>query len=102
MPHFRNALCRLAAGIACLGALYAFQGRFREYPGIEYENFPLPSDYAEKTEFAFARLMYPSAPNARFVRRYRRYGVASDWREGSTSWTQDYPRADRHFSQALR
>ena len=25
-----------------------------------------------------------------------------DWREGGTSWTQDYPRADRHFAQALR
>ena len=25
-----------------------------------------------------------------------------DWREGGTSWTQDYPRADRHFSMALR
>ena len=25
-----------------------------------------------------------------------------DWREGGTSWTQDYPRADRHFATALR
>ena len=25
-----------------------------------------------------------------------------DWREGGTSWTQDYPRADRHFAAALR
>jgi hypothetical protein len=81
---------------ACLGLLSAFQRPFREYPGIEYNNFPLPSDYSEKTEWAFARLMYPSAPYARFSR----YG--SDWREGLTSWTQDYPRADRHFSQALR
>ena len=28
--------------------------------------------------------------------------AAGDWREGGTSWTQDYPRADRHFAQALR
>jgi hypothetical protein len=25
-----------------------------------------------------------------------------DWREGGTSWTQDYPSADRHFAKALR
>jgi hypothetical protein len=25
-----------------------------------------------------------------------------DWREGYTYWTQDYPRADRHFLQALK
>lgn len=69
---------------------------FREYPGIEYNDFPLPSDYAEKTEWAFARLMYPSIPGA----RYDRWG--SDWHKGLTAWTQDYPRADRHFSRAIR
>ena len=31
--------------------------------------------------------------------RFRRI---ADWREGGTSWTQDYPRADRHFALALR
>ena len=25
-----------------------------------------------------------------------------DWRYGGTGWTQDYPRADRHFAQAVR
>jgi hypothetical protein len=45
----------------------------------------------------FARLMYPSTPNARFVRGDRR-----NWASGNTSWTQDYPRADRHFLTALR
>ena len=98
--NFRKALGRVAGGMAFFGALYAFQRPFREYPGVEYSNFPLPPDAAEKTEWVFARLMYPSAPTARFVRRYR-YG-GSDWKEGLTSWTQDYPRADRHFAQALR
>jgi hypothetical protein len=45
--------------------------------------------------------MYPQHPNARFG-RYRFSGGPADWREGGTSWTQDYPRADRHFAQALR
>src|SRR5437870_7447053 len=97
---FRRAWTMLtAAGL--LGGLFAFQQPFREYPGVEYEDFPLPPDFQEKTEWAFARMMYLSAPGARFVRRYNRHGH-SDWTQGSTSWTQDYPRADRHFSLALR
>jgi len=67
-----------------------------------YDNIPLPPDWQEKTEWVFARLMYPQHPNARFGRYSRRYGGALDWREGGTSWTQDYPRADRHFALALR
>src|SRR5258706_9540606 len=51
--------------LAVLGVLQAFQRPFREYPGIEYNDFPLPSDWGEKTEFAFARLMYPPSPYAR-------------------------------------
>ena len=80
--------------MVALSALYAFQRPFREYPGIEYNDFPLPPDYREKTEWAFARLMYPEGGS-----RFRRGG---DWREGNTMWTQDYPRADRHFSEAMR
>src|SRR5205809_689139 len=38
---------------------------FREYPGREYENFPLPPDYLERTEWQFARLMYPQAQTMR-------------------------------------
>ena len=97
---FRKASKLLCAGIAFIGVLYAFQRPFREYPGIEYNDFPLPPDYQERTEWVFARLMYPSSPSARFV-FYRGYG-RSDWREGLTSWTQDYPRADRHFNLAVR
>ena len=29
-------------------------------------------------------------------------GREADWREGLSLWTQDYPRADRHFVQAVR
>ena len=54
-----------------------------------------------KTEWVFARLMYPQHPHARFG-RYSGFGGELDWREGGTSWTQDYPRADRHFARALR
>ena len=74
---------------------------FREYPGIEYNDFPLPADAQERTEFAFARLMYPPAPTARFDRSGSRNG-GNGWTLGYSSWTQDYPRADRHFALAIR
>lgn len=95
----RAAAVAVLICIAALSALYAFQKPFREYPGIEYNDFPLPSDYAEKTEWVFGRLMYPMASGSRGF-GFRRYG--GDWREGRSMWTQDYPRADRHFLQAVR
>ncbi len=96
----RRVLLVAVGGLALIGALYGFQNPFRIYRSFEpYDNVTLPSDWQEKTEWVFARLMYPEHPNALLARRVRWY---MDWREGGTSWTQDYPRADRHFVQALR
>ena len=92
----RLALTLVAALAALLGSLHAFQQPFREYPGMEYNDFPVPADYQTRTEFVFARLMYPDI-GGRFGRFSR-----GDWREGGTYWSQDYPRADRHFLLALR
>jgi hypothetical protein len=78
-----------------VGVLYAFQRPFRQYPGVEYENFPVPPDWNEKTEWVFARLMYPPMPNYGFF-------ANPNWTEGSSNWTIDYPRSDRHVSQAIR
>jgi hypothetical protein len=90
----------MGCGLVAMGALCAFQKPFRVYPSMEpYDNIPLPEDWQEKAEWVQARLMYPQHPEARFARF--RYGRL-DWREGGTSWTQDYPRADRHFALALR
>src|ERR1035437_1950472 len=91
----------LAGGVLVFfGGLFAFQRPFREYPGIEYNDFPLPADWQRPAEFTFARLMYPP---------FRGQGglgfggfTANRWQEGLSMWTQDYPRADRHFLQALR
>src|SRR5215472_15792250 len=100
MKTSRAKVAWLSGGvIALLGTLCAFQEPFREYPGIEYNNFPLPSDYQEKTEWTFARLMYPQT-SGRYGYGYGRRG--SDWRHGYSMWTQDYPRADRHFLRAMR
>ena len=87
------------------GAVYAFQRPFRVYPSLEgYDNIPLPPDYLEPGEWVQARLMYPNHPNSILFGfgGYGRRGRFGDWREGGTSWTQDYPRADRHFAQAVR
>src|SRR6266436_2930765 len=97
---FRRTFWRLSSGIVLLTTLYAFQRPFRVYPSMEpYDDIQLPPDWQEKAEWVQSRLMYPQHPNALFA-RYR-YGPM-DWREGGTSWTQDYPRADRHFATALR
>jgi hypothetical protein len=87
---------------ALAGTLFAFQLPFREYPGIEYNDFPLPPDAYDKAEFMFARLMYPQDPFARGFNAGRSRNGGIDWKHGNSMWTQDYPRADRHFLQALR
>ena len=99
--NYRKALILLGCGAALFTALYAAQRPFRVYPSMEaYDDVSLPEDYRDPAEWVFARLMYPQHPHARFGRFS--YGRWSDWREGGTSWTQDYPRADRHFAAALR
>jgi hypothetical protein len=92
---------KLALGVAVIAALFAAPRPFRVYLSLEpYDDVDLPPDWRESSEWVFGRLMYPAHPNARFGRYSR--GPARDWLEGGTSWTQDYPRADRHFSQAVR
>lgn len=63
-------------------------GTFREYPGWEYNDFPIPPDYKVPGEWTFARFMY------RAVFDY--YGRRRN------NWTIDYPRSDRHLSAAVR
>lgn len=104
----------LAGGIASLGVAFAWQpGRapyphtWQEYPAFEYNNFPIPPDYQEKTEWAFARLMYPNMPGVHGGMGYGRRGRGSrdiPWQHGGRGvyWTIDYPRSDRHFSEAVR
>jgi hypothetical protein len=97
----------LVGCLAGLGMLHAFQNfkkPWREFPAFEYNDFPIPPDYQEKTEWVFARLMYPNAVFGGYGGRGfgRRFG--GDWREGGRGvfWTMDYPRSDRHFALALR
>ncbi len=94
----RTLLIAGCLSISLISAVYAFQKPFREYPGFEYENFPLPPDYQEKSEWVFARLMYPP--------------VFGGGRVGFGQWrlaTRELPtglsiihESDRHLSAAVR
>jgi hypothetical protein len=97
----RQTLLAILGALALVGALHAFQRPFREYPGTEYAvgDIPLPKGWDSKTEFAFARLMFPGGP----LDGYQQTGrFTGDFHRGLSLWTQDYPRADRHFLEALR
>src|ERR1039458_4798119 len=95
---FWRVLLRLGCGLTVLGALYAFQRPFRSFNGVEYSigDIPMPPDWQEKTCCVFTRLMFPPGP----LNGYRNRDL--DWHVGVSLWTQDFPRADRHFSQAMR
>ncbi len=95
--NFRRLLWQSGCVLALVGTVYAFQRPFHQYPGVEYTDFEVPPDYQEKTEWAFARLMFPPGWNDGYKGRFD-----GDWRHGLSLWTQDYPRADRHFSEAVR
>ena len=66
----------ILAALATWGVLRA-QRPFKEYPAIEYENFPLPPDWNNKTEWTRARLRVPGVNRGFF---------------SNINWTMDYPR----------
>ena len=81
--RFRRVLVATLCGLAAIGMVSAFQRPFRQYESMEpYDDVALPPDWQEKTEWVFARLMYPEHPNAlfggcgRFGRRGRRSRLA--------------------------
>ena len=90
------AVCILSL-ISALGLLRA-QRKFKEYPAIEYSNFPIPGDFGEKTEWVRARLRYPDIygyPNNLRV-------SMRDGRPFPGMWTMDYPRSDRHLLAGVK
>lgn len=92
----------LAFSILALSTLAIAAPRaFRVYASYESQDArALPPDWRERTEWVQARLMYPTHvdPYATF----EPLRPDPDWRTGGTSWSQDYPRADRNFAKALR
>jgi len=83
--------------ICILGVLHA-QKPFKEYPGVEYENFKLPKDWQENREWVRARLRYPDVYGYPLNSRLQ----FADGRPWPGQWTMDYPRSDRHLLEGVR
>jgi hypothetical protein len=106
--RFRHALLVALFGFGAGIALLA-QRPFKEYPAIEYNNFPLPSDWNTKTDWVRARLRYPDIYGyPRYDYPFRKLflqdkGLEYACHPGSECidfpgyWTMDYPRSDRHL-----
>jgi hypothetical protein len=78
-----------------VGVLLA-QKPFREWPAIEYTDFPLPPDYQQKAEWTRARLRYPD------IYGYPEREMMMGNRLFPGYWTMDYPRSDRHLLEGVR
>lgn len=89
----RAGFRKLFTAALLLTAVVFAQKPFRQYPGWEYDDFPLPKDYQVPAEWVFGRLMFPS------IRVFR---GAPDWRQGQSDWTIDYPRSDRHLVNLVK
>src|ERR1700761_2199704 len=94
------ALMAMIVALGAWGVLRA-QRPFKEYQATEYNDFPLPPDYQNKTEWTRARLRYPSIYGA-----YGGFGGGFGRRRGGgggdLNWTIDYPRSDRHLLEGMR
>jgi hypothetical protein len=84
----RFALLAIVLLLFGLTGLFAFQANFKQYTDEEDNPVPVPPNAFERTEWAFARLKYPSG-------RYAGY-----W-GGRGSWPTDFPKADRQFVQGV-
>jgi hypothetical protein len=94
--RLRTALTVAFLGLAAWSALHA-QKPFKKSPGIEYEDWPLPKDYADKHDWTRARLRYPD------VYGYpERIMFLRDGRAFPGYWTMDFPRSDRHLLEGVR
>jgi hypothetical protein len=95
--HRSSALTVLTVLALSIGGALLAQKPFREYPAIEYDDFPLPHDYQQKAEWTRARLRYPDVygyPDAELR--------LNDGRPFPGYWTMDYPRSDRHLLEGVR
>ncbi|MGA3189826.1 MAG: DUF4159 domain-containing protein [Bryobacteraceae bacterium] len=91
--RLRTALAVGILGFAAWSVLRA-QKPFKEWPAIEYSDFPLPDDYQVKHEWTRARLRYSDITGYP-GRSY--YGP-----NFAGFWTMDFPRSDRHLLAGVR
>jgi hypothetical protein len=89
--RLRGSMLASVILLLTLSTLLGYQRpRFRAFDDEEDNPTAIPPDAREKTEFAFARLRYPSAAGGGGFRWFR------------SSWPTDYPKADRQFVQGVR
>ena len=94
--RLRTALTVAFLGLAAWSGLRA-QKPFKKWPGIEYDDWPLPPDYQDKHEWTRARLRYPD------IYGYpERVMTLRDGRLFPGYWTMDFPRSDRHLLEGVR
>jgi hypothetical protein len=95
IPALAVWLLMLATATLLAPKIAEAQREFRVYPSFEGEDAdaPLPPDWNVPGELVIGRLMYPSGGFGFF---------GGDWRQGGTSWTDDYPRGDRTLVKMLR
>jgi hypothetical protein len=94
--RLRTALFAAFLGLAVWGALLA-QKPFKEYPAIEYNDFPLPQGWDHQTEWTRARLRYPDI----YGYNLNQPAYLRDGSEFPGFWTMDYPRSDRHLLEGI-
>lgn len=105
--RFRNVVTSAAiALLTFFGVLYAQNplrldrpgpAPFKQWPAIEYDDFPLPQDWNQKADWTRARLRYPDILGYPNRPLYYQGG-----RPFPGYWTMDYPRSDRHLLQGVR
>ncbi len=83
--RLRTAIRVAVIAMSLWGAVYAIQVGF-QIPTEYDDDSPIPPGANEKTEWAFARLKYPSYRSGYFAQ----------------SWVIDFPKADRQFCQGVR
>jgi hypothetical protein len=94
--RLRYVIALSIAALAVCSAVLA-QKPFREWPAIEYENFPLPDDWNQKAEWTRARLRYPDIYGYPYEEL-----MMGNGRPFPGYWTMDYPRSDRHLLEGVR
>jgi hypothetical protein len=85
--RFRTIFSVIVMALLAWGVLRA-QKPFKEWPAIEYEDFPLPPNAQRPSEWTRARLRYPDITG--YPNGMRSLGFPG-------YWTMDYPRSDRHL-----
>jgi hypothetical protein len=96
--RLRNVFLLVTLGLLSLWGVLRAQKPFREYPAIEYTDFPLPADWNnQQHEWVRARLRYPD------IYGYPDHSIFTlGGRPWPGQWTMDFPRSDRHLLEGVR